>query len=289
VARARQRGDELMIARSLTARLPAAAAARPIAGWREIVLRLPPFLVPAILPLTVLAAWQVTAAEGWLAPQILPPPAAVLATFVDLASDGELAGNFAISLWRILSGFAMGAAAGLALGVALGLWPRLSDYLGPLLRGIAQVPSLGWLPFFMLVFGLGETLNTVLIAKACFVPIVLSTAAGIGAVDRRYLEVARVFRLPRRAFVLRLVLPAALLSIASGVRLALGQAWVSLVVVEMLADAEGIGYLMTWGRTIFQTDLVIVGMIVVGVIGFLMDAGLRRIETRLRRWTPDHG
>jgi sulfonate transport system permease protein len=277
-----------MIARSLIGRLAVTEARGTAGAAAKSVLRPPSFLLPAILPLALLLAWQVATAERWLAPQILPPPVTVLATFADLVGDGELAANLATSLSRILSGFAMGAAAGLVLGVALGLWPRLAQYLGPLLRAVAQVPSLGWLPFFMLIFGLGETLNAVLIAKACFVPIVLSTAAGIGAIDRRYLEVARVFRLPRRALVLRLVLPAALPNIASGVRLALGQAWISLVVVEMLADTEGVGYLMTWGRTIFQTDIVIVGMIVIGVIGFLMDAGLRRLEMRLRRWSPDH-
>lgn len=276
-----------MIARSLRLRLAASDGRAPAVSPAILLRRAQPVLLPAILPLALLALWQIAATNVWLAPQILPSPMTVAATFADLVGDGTLAADLWVSLERIVLGFAGGTAAGLAVGVLLGLSPRIEQYLGPSLRAIAQIPSLGWLPFFMLIFGLGETLNAVLIAKACFVPIVLSTAAGIGAVDVRYLEVARVVRLPRRSLVFRLVLPAALPDIASGVRLALGQAWISLVVVEMLADSEGVGYLMTWGRTIFQTDIVIVGMIVVGVIGFLMDAGLRGIERRLRRWSPD--
>ena len=95
-------------------------------------------------------------------------------------------------------------------------------------------------------------------------------------------------RLRRRTMVLRVFLPGALPTIFSGVRIALGQAWIAMVVVEMLADTAGLGYMMVWGRTLFQIDIVLVGMVVIGFFGFLMDAGLRAAERRLRRWSPDH-
>jgi len=246
-------------------------------------------LWPFALPAVVLLAWQIAATRGWLAPQILPTPATVVATLVDLAAGGDITTNLAISLWRIVSGFAIGAGAGVVLGVALGVSPRLEQFLGPSFRAVAQVPSLGWLPFLILIFGIGETLNYVIIAKACFVPVVLNTAGGIRNIPVQYLEVARAFRLTRATLIFRLVLPAALPQVFSGVRLALSHAWIALVVVEMLADTEGVGYMMTWGRTLFQIDVVIAGMILIGAIGFLMDAGLRRAELRLRRWAPEHG
>jgi sulfonate transport system permease protein len=251
--------------------------------------RLPILLWPLALPAIVLLAWQVATTRGWLAPQILPAPATVAATLLDLATAGDITTNLAISLWRIVSGFAIGAGAGIVFGVALGVSPRLEKYLGPSFRAVAQVPSLGWLPFLILIFGIGEALNYIIIAKACFVPVVLNTAGGIRNIPKQYLEVAEAFRLSRRTRILRLILPAALPQVFSGVRLALSHAWIALVVVEMLADTEGVGYLMTWGRTLFQIDVVIAGMVVIGVIGFLMDAGLRRVETRLRRWVPQNG
>lgn len=245
-------------------------------------------LLPLVLPLSVLLIWQLATMEHWLAPQILPSPKIVAATLIDLVTSGDILTGLAISLRRILVGFTLGAAAGLILGVALGRSARIEHYVGPSLRAVAQVPSLGWLPFFMLIFGLGETLNYVVIAKACFVPIALTTAAGIRNIPARYIEVARVLRLRRATMVLRVFLPGALPTIFSGVRIALGQAWIAMVVVEMLADTAGLGYMMVWGRTLFQIDIVLVGMIVVGFIGFLMDAGLRATEHRLRRWSPHH-
>jgi sulfonate transport system permease protein len=249
----------------------------------------PAFLLPIVLPFVFLLVWQAATTQGWLAPQILPAPAMVVATLIDLTVGGDIAANLAISLWRIVSGFAIGAGAGLVFGVALGVSPRLEQVLGPLFRAVAQVPSLGWLPFLILIFGIGETLNYIIIAKACFVPVVINTAGGIRNIPVQYIEVARAFRLTRATLIFRLVLPAALPQVFSGVRLALSHAWIALVVVEMLADTEGVGYMMTWGRTLFQIDVVIAGMLLIGVIGFLMDAGLRRAEARLRRWAPGHG
>jgi sulfonate transport system permease protein len=242
--------------------------------------------LPWLLPLGVLLLWQVATSAGWLAPQILPSPATVAATFVDLITGGDIVEGLAISLRRITVGFAIGAVTGLAAGIALGRSVRLEQYFGPSLRAIAQVPSLGWLPFLMLIFGLGETLNYVIIAKACFVPIVLNTSAGIRNLPAPYLEMARALRLRRSTMMMRVIVPGALPSVFSGVRLALSHAWIAMVVVEMLADTAGIGYLMTWGRTLFQIDVVIVGMILIGAIGFLMDSGLRHIERRLQRWRP---
>lgn len=242
--------------------------------------------LPWLLPLALLLLWQVATSAGWLAPQILPAPATVGSTFIDLVTGGDILDALAISLRRITVGFVIGSAIGLAIGIALGRSVRLEQYFGPSLRAVAQVPSLGWLPFLMLIFGLGETFNYVIIAKACFVPIALNTSAGIRNLPAPYLEMARALRLRRSTMMLRVILPGALPSIFSGVRLALSHAWIAMVVVEMLADTAGVGYLMTWGRTLFQIDIVLVGMILIGAIGFLMDSGLKYVERRLQRWRP---
>jgi sulfonate transport system permease protein len=264
---------------SLAETRPARARRRRLTGEKFVQAAL-----PWLLPLSLLLLWQVATSAGWLAPQILPSPATVGATFVDLVTGGDILEGLAISLHRIVVGFVIGAATGLAAGIALGRSAKVEQYFGPSLRAIAQVPSLGWLPFLMLIFGLGETLNYVIIAKACFVPIAINTSAGIRNLPVSHLEMARALRLRRSTMMWRVVIPGALPSVFSGVRLALSHAWIAMVVVEMLADTAGIGYLMTWGRTLFQIDVVIVGMILIGVIGYLMDRGLRSIERRLQRW-----
>jgi sulfonate transport system permease protein len=244
--------------------------------------------LPFVLPLGVLAVWQVTTAYHWLPVQILPPPAMVAGTLIDLARDGEIAANLRISLWRISLGFLTGAAAGLTFGAMLGVSRTLNLYLGPSFKALAQIPSLGWVPVLILIFGLDEIVKILIIAKACFVPIVVATSEGIRAIPQQYIDVAKVLRLRRRSMLLKLLVPAALPSIFSGVRLALSHAWISLITVEMLAATEGVGYMMVWGRTLFQIDIVIAGMLLIGAIGLALDTALVRIERRIKRWAPDN-
>ncbi|MDH7795469.1 MULTISPECIES: ABC transporter permease [unclassified Beijerinckia] len=234
-----------------------------------------------LLPAAILAIWQTVAASGWMPPQILPAPSVVGATLIDLIRTGDIATNLAISARRLLWGFAFGAAIGLALGILLGVSERARAYLEPTTRALFAIPTLGWLPIMILIFGIEEPLKILLISKAVLVPIVVNTSQGIRNISAEYTEVARVLRLRPATRFWKLTLPAALPTIFSGVRLGLSHAFIALVVVEMLAATEGIGYMMVWGRTLFQTDIVLAGMIVVGVIGFALDTGLRAIERRL--------
>jgi sulfonate transport system permease protein len=243
-------------------------------------------VVPLLLPFSVLILWQITAARGWLSPQTLPAPAVVLSTLTDLIRDGEIARNLSISLRRILVGLAIGTSLGLFFGALLGVSRRMNDTFGPIINALSQIPSLGWVPILILIFGLDEMVKYLIIAKACFVPTVLATSQGIRNIPRAYIEVGQVLGLRRRTTLTKLIIPAALPTIFGGIRLALSNAWIALIVVEMLAATEGVGYMMVWGRTLFQVDIVIAGMIVIGVIGLAMDSTLSRIERYMRRWEP---
>jgi sulfonate transport system permease protein len=269
---------------------------KPTANWplagvvtAAAARRLRRALLPFALPAVVLLVWQVTAAQEWLPVQILPSPGLVLATLGELLRGGDIASALAISLWRIALGFAIGASCGMLLGALIGVSATLNDYLGPTFKALAQIPSLGWLPILILVFGLDETLKLVIIAKASFVPTVFATSQAIRNVPQQYLEAGRVLRLRRRTWLTKLLIPATLPTVFGGLRMALSSAWIALIVVEMLAATEGVGYMMVWGRTLFQIDIVIVGMLVIGALGFAMDTGLSRIERSLRRWEPRHG
>jgi sulfonate transport system permease protein len=242
--------------------------------------------VCAIVPLSVLVLWQVATARGWISPQILPSPLMVLTTFFDLVRTGAIADNLAISLRRIALGFSLGATLGLLFGSLIGLSRTAEQFIGPIFRALAAVPSLGWLPILILIFGIDETLKVLIITKATLVPIVLNTSQAIRNVPRHLIEVASVLRLRRSTTVGKLFVPATLPTVFTGIRLASSHAFIALIVAEMLAGTEGVGYMMTWGRTLFQTDIVIVGMMVVGILGFTIDCLLRKLEARMRRWSP---
>lgn len=245
-----------------------------------------PSLIGWIVPSLLLLAWAVAAKKEWVAPQILPAPAAVAQTLLEQVKSGDLFVNFAISLGRVAGGFALGGAIGVGVGVAMGLSRRVEQYLFPLFNAVSQVPVLGWLPLAMMVLGIGESLKVVIIAHAALVPIAINTLKGIRNVPQAYLDVARTFKFSKRQLLGKVVFPASVPAVFVGVRYGLTQAWLSLVTVELLASSEGLGFLIVWGRQLFQLDLVLAAIIVVGVVGLVLDKGLERLEARLLRWRP---
>ncbi|MCO4888004.1 ABC transporter permease [Cupriavidus sp. WGtm5] len=264
--------------------LPAAAAPRVAAPrrplrWQDAAR----WLLAWPVPLALLLVWYVAARNAWIPPQVLPAPEDVARTLADLWQSGELQANLAISALRVAGGFAVGLAGGLARA-AMGLSPTLRDYVYPTFKAFSQVPMLGWLPLLMLLVGIDEALKVILIAKAAFVPVALNTYKGIGSVPTRYLEVARVLQLTRWQTLSRVVLPAAAAPVWNGVRYGLTHAWLALVVVELLASSEGLGYMIVYGRQLFQLDMVLAAVVVVGVVGFALDKTLALAEGAVLRW-----
>lgn len=266
----------------LAGRKPRAAAIPrlPLGGARRAAEAL-------ALPAGLVVLWQAASSAGWLPDQILPAPLVVAHTFVDLCRDGELPRHLAVSFRRVAQGFALGGALGVALGAAMGLSRTAERALGPLFKAFVQVPGMAWLPLLMLVFGVGETLKVAAILKAVMVPLAITTQVGIRSIPAAHLELARALRLRPSTRLRQVILPAIFPPIFSGVRQGVGQAWVSLVGVELLASTAGLGYLMTWGRAIFQLDVVLSAVVVVGVVGVALDIALRRLEGRVRAWAGD--
>lgn len=239
--------------------------------------------LPWLLPLTLLGLWYLGVEQGWLSEQVLPPPGYVYDTLSDLFASGDLWINAAASLQRVVVGFALGGAIGVALGLAMGLSKTVEDYLLPTFNAIVQIPVLGWLPFALLLFGIGEPLKYVLIAKAALVPITLCTLQAFKQAPQGLLEAGRAYGFSRWQSVIFIVLPAAVPTLFTGLRLGFTKAWLSLVVVELVASSEGLGYLIVYGRQLFQLDLVMAAVVVVGAIGLLIDRGFDYAERRLNR------
>ncbi|OYD49111.1 ABC transporter permease [Acidovorax kalamii] len=235
-------------------------------------------------PLAVLALWQLSAVWGWVPEQVLPPPAAVFKVFAELLASGELWDHLAISMVRVAGGFGIGLVLGLLLGGAMGLSPTFRDYVFPLFKAFSQVPVIGWLPLLILLVGIDEGLKFLLIAKAALVPVAINTCQGIENVPNRLVEVARVYGYTRWQMLRKVVFPAATAPIWNGVRYGLTHAWLALVVVELLASSEGIGFLIVYGRQLFQLDVVLAAVVAVGIVGFFIDKLLAVTEAWLLRW-----
>ena len=241
---------------------------------------------PWLLPLVLLGLWYLGVERGWLSEQVLPPPAYVYQTLSDLITSGDLWINALASMQRVVLGFALGASIGVVLGAAMGLSRTVEDYLLPTFNALVQIPVLAWLPFALLVFGIGEPLKYVLIAKAATVPITLCTLQAFHQAPKGLLEVGRAYGFSRWQSVVGIVLPAAVPTLFTGLRLGFTKAWLSLVVVELVASSEGLGYLIVYGRQLFQLDLVMAAVVVVGAVGLLIDRGFDYVERRLNRGRP---
>jgi sulfonate transport system permease protein len=239
--------------------------------------------LPAIVPALLFLLWTIAASRHWMSPQVLPAPALVWQTARELLSDNLLS-NLAISLRRLSLGFGLAVVAGAALGGVMGLSHRAEAIIYPTFMAIVQIPTLAWIPFLMMLLGLGEALKIVIIVKAVIAPVAIYTHVGVRDVNPGLLEAARILRLPPMLRILRVIAPASLPSFLTGLRLGLAQGWTALVAVELLASSEGIGFLMVWGRQLFQLDVVFVCIFVIGLVGLVTDGALQELDRALVRW-----
>jgi sulfonate transport system permease protein len=241
-------------------------------------------LFAILLPLLVIGLWQGSSDLGLIRPILLPPPSRVAQAFWDLALSGDLERHMAVSLLRVLEGFALAAVTGLMLGLGIGLSPALDRATDLFIQLLKPIPPIAWIPLAILWFGIGEGAKIWIIFLGAVFPILVNTIDGIRQTDHRYVELARILEVPRRRFVFQVVVPGALPAIMTGLRVGLMVAWMCVVAAELIAASSGVGYLIMDARQLSQTDVVLVGMITIGAMGKLLDWGLKSIEARLITW-----
>jgi sulfonate transport system permease protein len=239
-----------------------------------------------ISPVAILVVWQLASSSGLLAEDELASPWRVVTAAADVTVSGELPEGLAVSLARVVVGFLLGAVVGLVLGV----WSGLSQWGGvlvdPPVQMLRTLPHLALVPLFILWFGVDETPKVLLVALGVLFPIYLNVHAGVRGVDPKLLEMARVSGFDRREILRDVVVPGALPSALTGLRLALGIAWLSIVVAETVSSDSGLGYMINNAREFLRTDVIVVGLVVYALLGLGTDALVRRVERRALRWRP---
>lgn len=246
------------------------------------------WLTGAVLPVALLLLWEVLARAGVLRPNLLPAPSRVLATIGELARTGELWGHVGITLARVGAGFALGGALATALGAATGYSRRLFQLLDPLLQGVRNIPSLAWVPLFILWMGIYETSKVVLIAVGAFFPVYLNLMSGVQGVDRKLVEVGRVYRLTGAQLVRRVFLPATLPAYFVGLRSGLGLGWMFVVAAEIMGANRGLGFLLVDGQMTGRPQTILASILLFAVLGQLTDAALAALSRSLLRWQDTH-
>ncbi|EIC84783.1 aliphatic sulfonate ABC transporter permease SsuC [Serratia sp. M24T3] len=243
-------------------------------------------LTPWIVPVVLVASWQISVQAGWLSTRILPSPSAVIEAFWTLAKSGDLWVNLKISTYRALAGFVIGGSIGLLLGFITGLSRWGERLLDSSLQMLRNIPHLALIPLVILWFGIDESAKIFLVALGTLFPIYLNTYHGIRNIDRGLLEMSRSYGLSGFPLFWQVVLPGALPSIMVGVRFALGFMWLTLIVAETISANSGIGYLAMNAREFLQTDVVVVSIILYAALGKLADIVARSLEHVWLRWHP---
>lgn len=232
----------------------------------------------------VLAAWQIACSAGLLPPRLLASPFRIAQTFATLVADGQLPANLAVSLARVAAGLAIAVVLGGGLALLAGLTRRGDVAIDAPLQMLRTLPHLALVPLFILWFGIGETPKIALVVLGALFPIYLNLRAGIAGVDPKLIELGRTLGLGRWAGIRQIVLPGALPSALTGLRLASGMAWLSLVVGEQINASSGIGFMMMDARDFMRTDIILVGLFVYAALGLLTDGGVRVLERAALRW-----
>ncbi len=234
----------------------------------------------------LLAIWQIAAWAGWISPKVLAGPVDVAATFRDLVADGTLGSAVWASLQRVVIGMAIGIPIGVLLALFSGLSRIGEDLTDSTMHMLRFVPIIALQPLIIIWLGIGESAKISLIVLGTIFPIYVNTSNAIRTIDPKNLELARTLGLSRRETIRRVVLPAALPAFLVGLRMATGIAWLLLVFAEQINAKSGIGYLMIKAQTFFQTDVIVVCLLVYAVLGVVSDFGVRTLEGRLLRWQP---
>ena len=241
-----------------------------------------------MVPVLLLAVWQLSSSQGWLSNRVLPAPVDVAAAAWTLALSGELWTHVKVSAARALTGLLIGGGLGLLLGLLTGSVRWADTLLDSTIQMVRNIPALAMIPLVILWFGIDETAKLFLISVAVFFPIYLNTFHGIRSVDPGLIEMGRTYGLNRWQLYTQIILPGALSSILVGLRFSLGLMWVILIVAETISAQAGIGYLTMNAREFLQTDIVLVGILLYALLGKLADLFARALERYWLRWHPGY-
>jgi sulfonate transport system permease protein len=237
-----------------------------------------------VLPVVLAVVWEFVVRMGWASGRLAPPPSVIFSTFVDLARTGELQRNTLVTLARVAAGFGIGVAVATVLGAAAGYSPLVRRLLDPTIQALRAIPSIAWVPLFILWLGIFEASKVTLIAVGIFFPVYLGLMGAIQSVDRKLVEVGRAFRLSDSEMVRRILLPAVLPAYVISLRSGLGLGWMFVVAAELMGASEGLGYLLIDGQQLGKPAEIIAAIVAFAIVGKATDWLIVLTAAPFLRW-----
>jgi sulfonate transport system permease protein len=237
-----------------------------------------------VVPVVLAAGWEIAVRAGFSSGRLVPPPSVIFATFAELAKTGELQRHALATLARVAAGFGLGVAGGTLLGAITGYSTFMHRLLDPTLQALRAIPSIAWVPLFILWLGIFEASKVTLISVGVFFPVYLGVMGGVMSVDRKIVEVGRAFRLTGPQMVRRILLPAVLPSYVIALRSGLGLGWMFVVAAEFMGASEGLGYLLVDGQQLGKPAQIVAAIVAFAVIGKLTDWLIVGVSAPFLRW-----
>lgn len=251
---------------------------------KTIPMRWPRLFDALIVPVTIALIWEALVRAGFVEGRLMPPPSRIAATLWDLAVTGELWHHTLATTGRVFAGFVLGSLVGILLGALAGYSRIFSRLLDPTFQGLRAIPSIAWVPLFILWLGIFEASKIALIAVGVFFPVYLGVMGAISSVDRKWVDVGRVFRLSGFELVTRILLPAILPALVVALRGGLGLGWMFVVAAEFMGASEGLGYLLIDGQQMGRPEQIIAAITVFAILGKVTDAALSAAARPFLRW-----
>jgi sulfonate transport system permease protein len=237
-----------------------------------------------VLPATLAVLWEFIVRMGWATGRLAPPPSVIFATFVDLAKSGELQRHTLVTLWRVGLGFGIGVAAATVIGAAAGYSPSVRRLIDPSIQGLRAIPSIAWVPLFILWLGIFEASKVTLIAVGVFFPVYFGLMGAILSVDRKLVEVGRAFRLSAVEMVRRILLPAVLPAYVLSLRSGLALGWMFVVAAELMGASDGLVYLLVDGQQLGKPAEIVAAIVAFAVVGQATDWLIALCAAPFLRW-----
>lgn len=237
-----------------------------------------------ILPIILLIVWEAAVRFNLLDAYVFPAPTTILQKIIELAQEGTLWGHVGITFFRVLIGFLAGTITAVILGSIVGYFKWFEQLMDPLIQAFRSIPSLAWVPLFILWMGIGESSKVMLIAVGVFFPVYLNIVSGIQAVDRKLIEVGKIYHFTPLQIVRCIILPASLPSFLVGLRSGVGLGWMFVVAAELMGASQGLGYLLVVGQNTYSPELIIASIILFALLGKATDSLLKALEGRALKW-----
>jgi sulfonate transport system permease protein len=242
-----------------------------------------------LLPVTLALAWEFIVWRGWSNGRLVPPPSRIFETILALARSGELWLHIKATMTRVVLGFGFGVIAGTIFGAVSGYWGLARRLLDPTVQALRAIPSIAWVPLFILWLGIFETSKVALIAVGVFFPVYLGVMGAILSVDRKIVEVGRTFRLSGPAMIRRILLPAVLPAYVVSLRVGLGLGWMFVVAAEFMGASEGLGYLLIDGQQLGKPAQILAAIVIFAILGKTTDWLVEIGFAPLLRWQDAFG